>query len=104
MSRLKLLILDATEVIHLHESGIWGRLIGLSDVHLARMVVDIEVPYFEKDGARQPIDLSHDIAGGRVHVFEVSLPDIVRFRDRLDPTHVGALDPGETKALAHLAQ
>ena len=44
-------------------------LIGLCDVHLARTVVDIEVPYFEKDDTKHPIDLSDDIAGGRVRVF-----------------------------------
>ena len=104
MSKLKLLILDASEVIHLHEFGIWSRLIGLCDVRLARTVVDIEVPYFEKDGDKHPINLTDDIAGGRVHVFEASLSDINRFRERFDPVYVGALDPGETEALAHLAQ
>lgn len=103
-SRLKLLILDASEVIHLHEFGLWSRLIDLCDVHLARTVVDFEASFFEKDGDSHPIDLSADVAEGRVRVFEVSLRDITRFQDRFDPVYVEALDPGESEALAYLAQ
>jgi hypothetical protein len=104
MSKLKLLILDASDVIHLHEFGIWGKLIGLCEVHLARTVVDIEAEYFEKDGETHPIDLADDIATDRVRVFEVSLADISRFRGQFDPLYVGELDPGETEALAYLTQ
>lgn len=103
-SRLKLLILDASEVIHLHEFGLWSPLIGLCDVHLARTVVDFEANFFEKDGDSHPIDLSDDIAERRVRVFEVSLQEIARFRDCFDPVYVETLDPGEAEALAHLVQ
>jgi hypothetical protein len=104
MSKLKLLILDASEVIHLHEFGIWGRLIGLCEVHLARTVIDIEAQFFEKDGETHSIDLADDIATARVRVFEVSLADLSRFLGQFDAIYVGELDPGETEALAYLTQ
>ena len=104
MSRLKWLILDASDVIHLHEFGLWGRLIGLCDVHLARTVVDVEASFFEEDGATHPIDLAEDIQQGRVRVFDVPLEPINRFRAQFDPLFVGELDPGETEALAYLTQ
>lgn len=39
-----------------------------------------------------------------MRVFEVSLRDIARFQDRFDTVYAGALDPGESEALAYLAQ
>jgi len=104
MPRLKWLILDANAVITLHELGTWAKVIELSDVHLARTVVEIEAVFFEQDGDRQPIDLTSDVREGRVQVFDVSLAEIKRFRDRFDPVYVDQLDPGETEALAYLVQ
>jgi hypothetical protein len=104
MSRLKLLILDANAVIILHELGIWEKLIERSEVYLARTVVESEAVFFEKDDDRQPIDLGGDIGAGRVHVFDVLLAEINRFRERFDPVYVEQLDPGETESLAYLVQ
>ena len=104
MSRLKLLILDASEVIRLHELGIWDRLIRACDVHLARTVADQEAVFFEKDGVELPIDLREDRDRDRVRVFEVALADINRFRHQFDPIYVSELDSGETEALAYLTQ
>lgn len=104
MSRLKLLILDANVVIYLHELGVWQKLISASDVHLARTVVADEAVYYEADGENIPIDLSGDERQARIQEFEVSLADIVRFRDQFDPVYVGELDPGETESLAFLTQ
>src|SRR5208283_3207834 len=100
MSKLKLLILDANVVIHLHEFGIWAKLIEKCEVYLARTIVELEATYFEKDDEKQSIDLSDDIAKRRVQQFEVSLADINRFREQFDPVYVGELDPGETESLA----
>ncbi len=104
MFKLKLLILDANVVIHLHEFGIWAKLIEKCEVYVARTVVDMEATFFEKDDEKQPIDLSDDIAQQRLQVFEVSLADINRFRAQFDPVYVGELDPGETESLAFLTQ
>ena len=64
----------------------------------------MEATFFEKDDAKQSIDLSDDIAQQRVQIFEVSLADINRFRAEFDPVYVGELDPGETESLAYLTQ
>jgi hypothetical protein len=104
MPRLKWLILDANAVITLHELGIWSKLIERCDVHLARTVVENEAVFFDKDGDQQPIDLSADIGDGRVQIFDVSLSEISRFRDRFDPVYIDQLDPGETESLAYLLQ
>jgi hypothetical protein len=101
MSRLKLLILDANVVIHLHEFGIWGKLIAACDVHLPGTVVN-EADFYDLDGQRQYIDLSDDIGDGRVKVFNIALDEIKAFRDRFEPLYVDGLDDGETEALAYL--
>jgi len=101
MSRLKLLILDANVVIHLHEFGIWAKLIAVCDVHLPGTVVG-EADFYEAGGERQYIDLSDDIKQGRVQVFDVELAKIKAFRDQFDLRYVDGLDDGETEALAFL--
>lgn len=103
MSKLKLLILDANEVIHLHEFGIWSKFISECEVHLPRTVVE-ESNFYEKDGERHYIDLGEDVSTGRVAVFDVPLADIKAFRDQFDALYVAGLDPGETEALAHLCK
>jgi len=102
MSRLKLLILDANVVIHLHEFSIWSKLIAICDVHLPRTVVG-EADFFEVDGDKRPIDLQDDI-NQKIQVFDVALGEIQKFRDQFDPLYVGGLDPGESEALAHLCK
>jgi len=101
---LKLLILDANEVILLHEFGIWARFTEQCEVYHARTVAQDEAVFFEKDGDRHPIDLSQDIRNQRVRVFDVAIADINRFRGQFDPLYVGELDPGETESLAFLTQ
>lgn len=103
MSRLKLLILDANVVIHLHELGIWPNLIAVCDVHLPRTVVG-EADFYEADGEKRYIDLQPDIDQQRVQVFDVALSDIKAFRDQFDSLYVGGLDPGESEALAYLCR
>lgn len=103
MSRLKLLILDANVVIHLHELGLWLKLINVCDVHLPRTVVG-EADFYEVDGERCYIDLQPDIEHKRVHVFDVVLSEIKAFRDQFDPLYVEGLDPGECEALAYLCR
>lgn len=101
MSKLKLLILDANVVIHLHEFGIWAHLLAVCDVHLPGTVVG-ESNFYEVDGQRHDIDISDDIKEGRVRVFHTELATIKAFRDQFDPIYVGGLDEGETEALAYL--
>jgi len=103
MSKLKLLILDANVVIHLHEFGIWAKLIAVCDVHLPGTVVG-EADFYEAGGQRQYIDLSDDVKQGRVRVFDVELAKIKAFRDQFDLRYVDGLDDGETEALAYLCE
>lgn len=104
MPGLKLLILDATEVIHLHEMDIRAPLIEKCEVFLARTVVEKEVVYFRKNGEEVPINLDEDLAQKRVRVFDISIPGVKRFLDLFDPVYVSGLDPGETESLAFLTQ
>ena len=90
MPRLKLLILDANEVILLHEFGIWSRFTESCEVHVARTVAEDEAVFFEKDGDRHPIDLSEDIRNQRIHVFDLQIAEINRFRERFNPLYVGS--------------
>ena len=96
MSRLKLLFLDANVVIHLHEFGIWARLIAVCDVHFPGTVVG-EADFCEVDDERHYIDLNDDISQDRIHVFDVELSRIKAFRDQFDSLYVGGLMMGRQK-------
>lgn len=96
-----MLILDANVVIHLHEFGIWDKLIAACDVHLPGTGVT-ESDFFEVDDERHYIDLNDDISHERIQVFNVELSRIKAFRDQFDSLYVGGLDDGETEALAFL--
>ena len=52
MFKLKLLILDANVVIHLHEFGIWTKLIEKCEVYLARTVVELWRQRFSRKTTR----------------------------------------------------
>ena len=101
MSKLNLLILDANVIIHLHDAGIWKRFIDTCDVHLPETVVE-EAAFHDDDHGRHYIDLSDDIASGRVATFAVSLAALRVFRSRFDSLYIDQLDPGELEALAYL--
>lgn len=101
MSKLKLLILDANVVIHLHEFGKWEKFLAVCDVHLPLTVVE-ESNYYEIDGDKQYIDLTEDVEQARVIVFEVPNARITAFQKQFDPLYLGELDPGELEALAYL--
>jgi hypothetical protein len=100
---LKWLILDANVVIHLHEFGIWSKLVTLCDVHLPRTVV-CEADFYEAEGVKKYIELEDDIDQQRVHVFDVPVAEIKKFREQFDSFYIDGLDPGESEALAYLCQ
>jgi len=93
-----LLILDANVVIHLHEFGLWSRLIAACDVHLPRTVVG-EADYYEQDGEKRVIDLRPEIDQRRIQIFDVPLPDIIAFRNRFDPPQRPGHFPGRNPAI-----
>ncbi len=101
MSKLKLLILDANVVIHLHESGLWRQVIERCDVHLAETVRD-EVKYARGQSRDSLIDLSDDIEQKRITEFSVNASDVMKFRDRFVDSYAIDLDVGETESLTYL--
>ena len=46
MPALKLLILDANEVIYLHETGLWQAVLSRCEVYLARTVAEDEAKFY----------------------------------------------------------
>ncbi|RLS76381.1 MAG: hypothetical protein DWI02_11295 [Planctomycetota bacterium] len=105
MPKLKLLILDAGVVIHLHELQLWQPLLVSCDVHLSRIVAEREVLFEpnEDGGYGDDIDLRPDVSAGRINVFEVTASDVKRFRESFDSLYIGDLDDGESESLAFLA-
>lgn len=77
-------------------------MLGRCDVWLSRIVAEREVRYQRGDDYDEDIDLSPDIAAGRIQVFEVELAEVVRFRASFDPLYVEEMDDGETESLAYL--
>jgi hypothetical protein len=104
MSAFKLLILDANEVIYLHETGLWQAVLSRCEVYLARTVAEDEAKFYRGSEADEIIDLSDDITKGRVNVFEQTLTELKQFFDCFDPIYLESLDPGEAESLAYLVQ
>ncbi|MDB5338016.1 MAG: hypothetical protein JWN70_3635 [Planctomycetaceae bacterium] len=106
MPKLKLLILDAGIVIHLHELGIWDRLLAKCEVHLSKIVVEKEVLFQpgDEDKYGKDIDLSTAIENGTIKVFDVGVSDVRDFQQRFDPLYLGDLDDGEAESLAYMMQ
>lgn len=106
MPKLKLLILDAGVVIRLHELGIWNQVRDLCDVHLSRIVVEVEVLFQPADQGEygEDIDLSPDITTGRVTVFDVTVSELKSFLGQFDAIYLGDLDDGEAESLAFLTK
>jgi hypothetical protein len=106
MPKLQLLILDAGIVIHLHELGIWDRVLAQCDVHLSRIVAEKEVLFEPGDEGKygKDISLASDIQNGKVHVFDVAVSDVKRFEGQFDPLYLGDMDAGETESLAYMMQ
>ena len=102
MSKLKLLILDASVVIFLHERGIWSQLITRCEVLLPRTVVDEAAFFADENGDRHEIDIHDDISRRGLVVFDVSLTDLRHFQRQFDSRYISQIDPGELEALAYL--
>jgi len=106
MPKLKLLILDAGVVIRLHELGLWEEVRDRCDVFLSRIVAEKEVLFQPGDEGEygEDIDLSPDITGGRVQVFDVAASELKAFREQFDSLYLGDLDDGEAESLAYMTR
>ena len=101
---LEVAILDANVVIKLFELGCWARVVEKCDIHLSRIVVKQEAQFYRdaKSDERVEIDLSQDIAGDRIHVFDVGLTELQAFRGKFDLGLPGKARPRESESLAYL--
>ncbi len=88
MPALKLLILDANEVIYLHETGLWQAVLSRCEVYLARTVAEVEARFYRGSQADEIIDLSDDISQGRVKVFERTITELKSFTELFDPVYL----------------
>jgi hypothetical protein len=102
MPKWKLLILDANVVIYLHEKGLWQAVLQRCEVHLSGIVIDDEVRFYQGTEHDEVIDLSPDVAAGRVDRFDAPVADVREFRNQFGPVYRGDLDPGEEESLAHV--
>jgi hypothetical protein len=104
MPKLKLLILDANVAIYLQEKSLWRALLDRCEVYLSRLVAEHEVRFYRGTEWDEIIDLTPDIKAGLVHVFDVPLSSIQRFRSQFDLPYLGDLDDGEAESLAFLVE
>jgi len=104
MPKLKLLILDAGVVIKLHEMKLWTAVIDKFEVHLSSIVAHRESKYHQakEDEWGEDIDFAHDIAPGKITVFEVPEQEILSFKSQFDANYFADLDDGEAESLAML--
>lgn len=103
MKRFRLLLLDANIVIELFRQGIWDRVVEVCDVHLSRMVAEIEAHFYEDEiGEKHYFDLTPDVEAGRITVFDVPVSGLQTFLASFDASYLERLDPGEAESLAFL--
>jgi hypothetical protein len=97
-SKPRCLVLDAGPVIGLHELGIWVPFVNRYEVVMPQIVVDDEAFFHSADaatGQRKIIDLSSDVAAGRVTVASVDLETVARVAKRFSAAielHAGELE------------
>jgi hypothetical protein len=102
VKKFKLLLLDANIVIKAFELGLWQKLIERSDIWIASTVIQ-EAEFFTSEyRASHAIDLGADLKEHRISRFEVSLSELLAFRNLFDPGYLEKLDDGETESLAFL--
>lgn len=103
MPKLRLLLIDAVIVIHLHRFGLWKTIVETCDVHLSRGIVNESRFYYDQEGVSHPIDLQPDEDSGRIVVHEVLLTETKALRDKFGQDILQKLDAGEAELLAVLA-
>jgi len=102
MKKLRLLLLDANVVIELFELGLWDTVIEKCEIILSRTVAENEVKFFCKNGLQEDIDLSSYAKQGSITIVDVTTSDVIKFRNKFDPTYLDRLDDGETESLVYL--
>lgn len=103
MKKLQLLLFDANVVIMLHELQCWNEVVDRCDIHIAGTIIDLEANYYRDQNNDQcRIDLTDQIATGKIMRFEVGLSSVNEFIQRFKPSFLDALDPGETESLTYL--
>jgi hypothetical protein len=102
MPKLKLLIFDAGVVFELHELGLWAAVLDQCEIHLSRIVADIEVRYYAGKEYDEVIDLSPFINSGQLRIFGVDVSDVQKFRERFDRNYMSKLDDGEAESLTYM--
>ena len=105
MKKLRFLLLDANVVIQLFELNLWAVVVEKCEIMLSRIVIDQEARFFRKqpDGSEQPIDLSEDIAAGRIQPFDVTPTQVGIFVGQFTDEYLAKLDPGETESLCYIS-
>lgn len=105
VKRFSLLLLDANAVILLFGLGIWDRVLDTCDIHLARIVADIEATFFvDSSGMQRPIDMGPYERDGRITVHDVPVTQVTAFKNRFTGPLLDKLDPGEAESLALLVE
>lgn len=107
MPRLKLLILDAGVIITLHQLGIWQQVVSRCEVHVSRVVAEVEAlfhrsPEQDADEYGQDIDIRPDVAAGAIALFEVPVANVEEFTREFDASYADGIHDGEAESLAYL--
>jgi len=105
MRKSRLLLLDTNAVIKLIDIGAWSAFLSRFEVHLAQTVVDEALFVKGADATEasgETIDLSPDVAAGRVKVFNVPSGRLAAFQKQFKPNILDRLDAGELESLTFL--
>jgi len=104
MPKSKLLILDANIVIHLFEAGLWHSILAKWEVHLSSVVAFQEAIFYLDCQEQIPIELTADINGKRLRIFDMPVSSLLAFQKQFDRNYLERLDPGEAESLAFLVE
>jgi len=96
---LRLLLPDADVVIGLYELGLWDKVIKSYKIYMAGTVLG-EVTHYWRGQEKIEIDLSADVAAGRVIELHSSLEVQAEILKKLKASGLDGLDAGELESIA----
>lgn len=97
-------LLDTGVIIEAHTRGVWAQLINRVTFVVPSTVLEEANCYFDPETDELiPIHLADDVQQGRIIEISADAIQLARFLERFDRVFVERMDPGETEALALLA-
>lgn len=101
-SKSTLILCDTCVIIEAFRTGAWPALVSGYDVVVSQTIIEETLWYPDNNGRRRPIDLTPDIAGGKIKVIDPPASELAKFVSEFDASYAERMDPGELSLLCFL--